>query len=56
MTIIERAARWSTGEGSSANKVEQESLIDKANEPVNADAKSRDLYLATGADLMGLVS
>ena len=49
--LIERAARWATGEGSSANKVEQESLIDKANEPVNADAKSRDLYLATGADL-----
>ena len=49
--LIERAARWATPEGSSATKVEQEALIDKANKPVNVDSKSRDQYLATGADL-----
>ena len=47
--LIERAARWATPEGSPA--IEVEALIDKANEPVNVDSKSRDQYLATGADL-----
>ncbi|HEV3193112.1 MAG TPA: hypothetical protein VGY54_21540, partial [Polyangiaceae bacterium] len=44
--LIERAARWATPEGSPATKVEQDALIDEANEPINGDQ-----YLATGADL-----
>jgi hypothetical protein len=49
--LIERAARWATPEGWPATKVEQEAWIDNASRPVNVDSKSRDQYLATGADL-----
>ena len=48
--LTERAGRWATAEGSPATTVEQEALVAKANKPV-VISKSRDQYLATGADL-----